>query len=107
MIEKFHITPTALRKLSEIYQRKNQYVRISVISGGCSGFQYKLDLEDTIDMKDHIVEMDDVKVIIDDTSFPLLADSTLDYTTELMGSQFKVVNPNAGASCGCGGSFGL
>lgn len=103
----FYISPQAQDKLTEIFEKKNKHLRISVTSGGCSGFQYKLDLEDLITDTDHVIEAGPVRVIIDDTSFPLLAGSTLDYTTELMGSHFKVINPNASESCGCGGSFGL
>lgn len=103
----FYISPQAQKKLTEIFEKKNKHLRISVTSGGCSGFQYKLDLEDVVTKDDHVIEAGLIKVIIDDTSFPLLQGSTLDYTTELMGSHFKIVNPNASESCGCGGSFGL
>ncbi|PTU19319.1 hypothetical protein P175DRAFT_0298093 [Aspergillus ochraceoroseus IBT 24754] len=93
------------------------HLRITVTSGGCHGFQYLMSLEaaSKIDAEeDTIFEADrgssstsgDAKVVMDEPSLELLSGSTVDYTTELIGSQFKIVdNPRATSSCGCGTSF--
>ena len=103
----FSIAPSAQKKLEEIQEKKNKFLRISVESGGCSGFQYKLDLDDKISAEDEVITTDGAKVVIDPMSFELLDGSELQFVEELMGSYFKITNPNASESCGCGGSFGL
>lgn len=106
------VTQRAAQKLNDIKKSDNnddQVLRISVESGGCHGYQYILDLksESTIDLnEDSVFERDGAKFVVDETSLGILRDSTVDYTTELIGSQFKVVNsPYASSSCGCGSSF--
>ena len=84
-------------------------LRVRVESGGCHGFQYIFSLKnsDTIEQRnDSIFERDGAKIVVDFTSLEILRDSTIDYTTELIGSQFKVVDsPYETSSCGCGSSF--
>lgn len=106
------ISQQAADKLNKIKmddKNSEQVLRVGVESGGCHGFQYLLSLKnaDTIDMEnDSIFERDGAQVVIDQTSLEILQDSTIDYTTELIGSQFKVVDsPYASSSCGCGTSF--
>lgn len=82
-------------------------MRVAVEGGGCSGFQYKFDVVHAMQADDIAIEKDGVTVLVDAVSAPLLAGSTLDYVTELLGASFKIVNPNATASCGCGTSFSL
>ncbi|UNM06349.1 MAG: iron-sulfur cluster assembly accessory protein [Holosporaceae bacterium] len=103
----FKIEQLAQEKLKDIHEKKGQFLRITVISGGCSGFQYKLDLENNQNPDDVVIVEETAKVVIDPTSFALLEGSELKYVEELIGSYFQVVNPNASESCGCGGSFGL
>lgn len=109
---KVKITQRAAQKLNAIKEADNnpdQILRILVESGGCHGYQYVLGLKSTstIDStEDCIFERDGAKFVIDSTSLQILRDSTIDYATELIGSQFKVINsPYATSSCGCGSSF--
>lgn len=111
-ILKVKITQRAANKLNEIKKtddKPNQILRILVESGGCHGYQYVLGLKDTSTIdheEDCIFDRDGAKFVIDSTSLQILRDSTIDYTTELIGSQFKVINsPYATSSCGCGSSF--
>lgn len=98
-----------LNAINEADKKPDQVLRISVESGGCHGYQYILGLknESTIDnSEDSVFERDGARFVVDATSLEILRDSTVDYTTELIGSQFKVVNsPYATSSCGCGSSF--
>lgn len=86
-------------------------LRIFVSGGGCSGFQYGFSFDDAVKDDDHVFERatDDtsVKVVVDDTSLDLLAGSEIDWVEELVGAAFRINNPNATASCGCGSSFAI
>lgn len=80
-------------------------LRISVAGGGCSGMQYGLELEESSNDDDTVIEFGVVKVFIDPLSSPMLQDVTVDFLDGIEGSGFKFENPNATASCGCGNSF--
>ncbi len=82
-------------------------MRVAVLAGGCSGFQYKFELDQAPAPDDVVVEQGAARVLIDPASLDLLAGAELDYTDELMGSHFAVRNPNATSSCGCGTSFSI
>ena len=82
-------------------------LRLAVLGGGCSGFQYKFDLDDATNEDDHVFETSGTKLIIDDVSLGLLGGALIDFKTELGGSFFSVENPNATANCGCGASFSV
>lgn len=82
-------------------------VRLSVEGGGCSGFQYVFGFADAADTQDRVFELDGAKLVVDDVSLPLIDGSTLDYVDNLSGAHFKVNNPNAQSSCGCGTSFSV
>lgn len=84
---------------------ENAMLRIYVAGGGCSGLQYGMALETDPIEGDRIVEEHGVKLVIDQQSFPYLSGITVDYVEGLMGAGFKIDNPNATASCGCGQSF--
>ncbi|ANZ77267.1 BA75_05003T0 [Komagataella pastoris] len=106
------ITPAARDKLLSIAKEENNpnvALRVSVSSGGCHGFQYNLELNDIKNYDksvDSLFERDGAKVLIDKTSLEILRDSKIDYTHELIGSQFKVTDsPYTATSCGCGSSF--
>jgi len=86
-------------------EEANKLLRISVEGGGCSGFQYKFDLVASPDPDDLVVEQAGATVLVDPISLPFLTGAELDYVQELIGASFKVNNPNAQASCGCGTSF--
>lgn len=80
-------------------------LRVFVSGGGCSGFQYGMALEDNIRETDIVTEQHGVKLVIDDISINYLEGATVDYVDEVMGSGFKIENPNAVSTCGCGSSF--
>ena len=82
-------------------------LRVSVEGGGCSGFQYKFGFDRVKAVDDLTVQKNGVIVLIDSTSVPFLEGSEIDFVDDLMGQSFRVHNPNATASCGCGTSFSV
>jgi iron-sulfur cluster assembly accessory protein len=82
-------------------------LRVAVDGGGCSGFQYRFDLVETAEAEDLTIERDGAKAVIDDVSVALLKGSEIDFVDELAGAEFRVLNPNARTSCGCGVSFSI
>jgi iron-sulfur cluster assembly accessory protein len=82
-------------------------LRVSVEGGGCSGFQYKFDLVGASQPDDIVIEKEGAQVLIDPVSLGFLAGSEIDFVDDLIGQSFKVRNPNATASCGCGTSFSV
>ncbi len=82
-------------------------LRVSVEGGGCSGFQYKFDMEREKAEDDLVIERAGAVVLIDSVSSQYLAGSEIDFVDDLLGAAFKIVNPNATASCGCGTSFSI
>ena len=103
------ITDRAARRINEIAASEpdKPLFRVSVSGGGCSGFQYGFAFEPASEPDDMILEKDGAKVLIDPTSLPFLAGSEIDFVDELIGQAFKIKNPNAASSCGCGVSFSL
>lgn len=104
------VTDSAFRRLAEIIAEDggaNLALRVSVSGGGCSGFQYGFTLDDTVLEDDVVIERDGVKVVIDTTSLELLAGAEIDFVEELAGAAFRIRNPNATSSCGCGNSFAI
>jgi iron-sulfur cluster assembly accessory protein len=82
-------------------------LRVSVAGGGCSGFQYVFDIDREKVDGDFVLERDGATVLIDETSLELLDGSTIDFVDDLVGQSFRIINPNATSSCGCGTSFAL
>jgi iron-sulfur cluster assembly accessory protein len=80
-------------------------LRVSVVGGGCSGLQYSLNFDDSTRPDDAVVEQYGVRLVVDATSVPHLAGTTIDYVKGLHGAGFKFVNPKAARTCGCGSSF--
>ncbi|MBL8566937.1 MAG: iron-sulfur cluster insertion protein ErpA [Hyphomicrobiaceae bacterium] len=103
------LTESAARRIAEIVADEpvNKLLRISVEGGGCSGFQYKFDLVATPDSDDLVIERSGAQVLIDPVSLNFLSGSEIDFIDDLMGSQFRINNPHATASCGCGTSFAV
>eukprot|EP01111_Echinosteliopsis_oligospora_P009250 TRINITY_DN2680_c0_g1_i1.p1 TRINITY_DN2680_c0_g1~~TRINITY_DN2680_c0_g1_i1.p1 ORF type:complete len:175 (+),score=34.72 TRINITY_DN2680_c0_g1_i1:65-589(+) len=103
------ITDRCAERLNSIKEKdKNEalMLRIAVDSGGCSGFKYEIELDETVEDTDIVIERNGAKVVIDSESLKYLQGSKLDFTTEMIGSKFKIVeNPLADKSCGCGTSF--
>lgn len=83
------------------------HLRVSVLGGGCSGFQYKIDFDEVVNDDDSIFETDGIKLLVDETSMEFMEGAEVDYVDELIGAAFKINNPNATASCGCGTSFSV
>jgi iron-sulfur cluster assembly accessory protein len=103
------VTERAARRILKVLSTEvpGAMLRISVSGGGCSGFQYVFSVDATRNDDDHLIERDGARVLVDETSLPFLKGSQLDFVDDLMGQAFKVENPNATASCGCGTSFAL
>jgi len=104
------VTDRAARRIGEILRREppGAMLRVSVEGGGCSGFQYKFDLERTKAGDDVVITRDGgATVLIDQVSLGFLAGSEIDFVDDLIGASFRVNNPKATASCGCGTSFSL
>jgi iron-sulfur cluster assembly accessory protein len=103
------ISERAARRIGEILKSEGNgaMLRISVEGGGCSGFQYKFDVETAKAEGDLVIERDSAVVLVDPASVPFLAGSEVDFVDDLIGASFRVHNPNATASCGCGTSFSV
>lgn len=108
-MEQFALTERAAARIAEIVaaEGREAALRVAVLAGGCSGFQYRFELDVTAQDDDLVIERAGAKVLVDPASLDLLAGSELDYTDELMGSHFAVRNPNAKSACGCGTSFSV
>jgi len=105
----FSLTDRAAERVAAIaaQQARPTALRVAVLAGGCSGFQYKFELAETPDAEDLVIEQGAARVLVDPVSMDLLGGSQLDYTDELMGAHFVVRNPNATSACGCGTSFSI
>jgi iron-sulfur cluster assembly accessory protein len=103
------LSPAAARRLRELGAAEGRPVmlRVAVEGGGCSGFQYQFDLVEQAQPEDLRIEHDGQAALVDDVSIPFLAGSVIDFVDELVGAQFKIRNPNAASSCGCGVSFSI
>jgi len=103
------VTERAARRIGEILRREpaGSMLRVSVEGGGCSGFQYKFDVERSRAADDVAITRDGATVLIDRISLGYLAGSEIDFVDDLIGAAFRVNNPKATASCGCGTSFSL
>ena len=101
------VTERAFARLAEIGAAQDgKALRVAVDGGGCSGFQYEIDL-DTKNDDDLVLEGQGESVIVDSTSLPFLYNATIDFSEELIGARFVIKNPNATSSCGCGTSFSI
>ncbi|HVN64389.1 MAG TPA: iron-sulfur cluster assembly accessory protein [Candidatus Binataceae bacterium] len=102
------LTPLAIEKVKTMHAKEGlgpeQGLRIGVVGGGCSGFQYSLNF-DSAKEGDRITDFGGIRVLVDDVSLPYLAGTTLDYVEGLHGAGFRFENPRASRTCGCGSSF--
>jgi iron-sulfur cluster insertion protein len=106
----FSVSERAARRISEVLAREGETdlrLRITVSGGGCSGFQYGFELDDKDEDGDVAVERDGARVVIDGMSLLYLMGCEVDFVEDLTGSYFRVNNPNASSSCGCGNSFAV
>jgi iron-sulfur cluster assembly accessory protein len=102
------VTESALEAIRSAIKEDGQEgdgLRVSVVGGGCSGYQYNLDFEKEERMGDAVLEYGDTKLFIDPVSAGYLMGTTLDYVSGLNGTGFKFINPNVNRTCGCGKSF--
>ena len=101
------VSERAARRIGEILKGEpsGTMLRVSVEGGGCSGFQYKFDVERAKAADDLVIDRDGAVVLIDPVSVNYMTGSEIDYVDSLIGASFKVINPQAKASCGCGTSF--
>ena len=108
-MEPVSISDSAARRIGEILQKEAEgaMLRVSVEGGGCSGFQYKFDIERAKAEDDLVLARNGAVVLIDPVSVNYMAGSQIDFVDDLIGQSFKINNPQATASCGCGTSFSI
>jgi iron-sulfur cluster assembly protein len=107
-VETVALTPAAADAVRELLAKRELVgygLRVYIQGGGCSGYQYGMALDDNFREEDLVTDCHGVKVVVDEVSINYMRGATIDYVDDLMGSGFKVNNPNAVASCGCGSSF--
>ena len=102
------VTERAFARLAEINEGTDapKALRVAVEGGGCSGFQYQIDLDEPGE-GDLVLEGEGQKVVVDEVSLPFLSNAVIDFADELIGARFVIENPNATSSCGCGTSFSI
>ena len=102
------VTPTAAAKIQELMQARNipnHALRVFVSGGGCSGLQYGMAFEAGPQEYDTLIEVEGVRLVVDPTSMMYIGGANIDFVDSLMGGGFRIDNPNAVSSCGCGHSF--
>jgi len=109
MSEPVTLTERAATRIAQIVagEDKARLLRVSVEGGGCSGFQYKFDLVPHAEPGDLVLERSGAKIVIDSVSLGFLAGSEIDFVDDLIGASFRIHNPKATQSCGCGTSFSI
>ena len=104
------LTPNAIAKVKEIMAQQDPVpagLRIGVVGGGCSGFSYSMQFDNSAGMMDKVFDFDGLKVYVDATSVMYLNGCIVDYVETLEGAGFKFENPNVKSTCGCGSSFSV
>lgn len=103
------LADSAARRLAKLGEAEGHPVmlRVAVDGGGCSGFQYRLELIEAADAEDIVIRADGQAAVVDPVSLPFLKGSEIAFVDDLSGAQFVVRNPNAASSCGCGVSFSI
>jgi iron-sulfur cluster assembly protein len=107
-VETVALTQAAAKAVQDLLAKRElegYALRVFIRGGGCSGFQYGMALDNNFRDEDLVVESHGVKVLVDEVSIEYMRGATIDYVEDVMGAGFKVDNPNAVASCGCGSSF--
>lgn len=108
--EPIHVTESAVAKVKSLIEEEGNpdlKLRVFVTGGGCSGFQYGFAFDEAYGEDDALIEKEGVTVVVDGLSYAYLVGAQLDYEEGLQGSKFKVENPNASSTCGCGSSFSI
>ena len=96
-----------VRRIAEREGRPDAYLRLRVTAGGCSGFSYRLSIEDAPAENDHVVEGYGLRVLVDPLTAPIVEGSALDFNDSMLGGGLKVINPRAQHECACGESFSI
>lgn len=107
---RFGLSDGAVRRIKAMLAKEDDatsFFRVSVTGGGCSGFQYEFSFDAEIGDEDLVFERDGVRLVIDEMSLSFVDGAELRYEEELVGAYFKIENPNATSSCGCGSSFSI
>jgi iron-sulfur cluster assembly protein len=109
-VEPITVTEKAASRIRTLAEREghaDSVLRLRVVAGGCSGFSYRLSLEESPAEDDHVIEAYGVRVLVDPRSAPIVEGSTLDFSDALLGGGLKVHNPRAVHECACGESFSV
>lgn len=108
-MKNIEVSASAAKKIAALVAAEPDKIglRVAVEGGGCSGFSYLIDLTDTRNDDDLVIERDGACVLIDELSLVYMGNSVVDFIDDLMGQSFQIKNPNAVASCGCGTSFSI
>ena len=104
------VTASAAKRISKLIAaeaRPDLKLRVAVAGGGCSGFQYTFDFDDQVNDDDLVIDRDGVSVLVDSLSLEYMGGAEIDFVEDLIGAAFRINNPNAQASCGCGTSFSI
>jgi len=104
------VTENAARRIAALRTQEEAdgaFLRIAVSGGGCSGFQYGFTFDEQRSDDDFVFERDGIAVVVDDVSLGLLNGAEIDFVEDMMGASFRINNPNAASSCGCGNSFSI
>ena len=101
------LTPAAIEFAREAIAGEDYGLRVAIVGGGCSGYNYALNLDDDLDEEDLVLQFEDVRVYLDPHSYTLLKGTVINYVTEFGKSGFSFSNPNAKKTCGCGSSFSV
>lgn len=103
-----HLTDSAAKRMLALREKEANnalMLRVTVLGGGCSGFQYQLDVTDSVNEDDVTFEKNGAVLVTDEISLPFINGAEIDFVSDMMKSAFKIRNPNAAAGCGCGKSF--
>lgn len=104
------VTDSAAKRIATLMRRESDpslFLRVAVLGGGCSGFQYSFNFDNARTDDDLVIEKDGAVVVIDSTSLDFLRGAQIDFVEDMVGSAFAIKNPNASSSCGCGNSFSV
>ncbi|MCY4148602.1 MAG: iron-sulfur cluster insertion protein ErpA [Gammaproteobacteria bacterium] len=104
------ISPDAIQRINQLLETRNSpgiRLRVYIEGGGCSGFQYGFQFDESTEEDDLLMEYQGVKVVVDMLSLQYLSGAEIDFKDDIMGSRFLINNPNASATCGCGSSFSI
>lgn len=105
-----NVTSNAVQKVKQLMEKESKAghaLRVAVRGGGCSGFEYEMTYDDKAKETDHKLEFEGLDVFVDGMSLIYLEDVTIDYVDSLQGAGFKIENPKASGTCGCGHSFSM